>query len=94
MPNNDEKMFGAEIPVCLIEAFTDQIAKDGFLKKKAVEGAIRLFLSLPLSARSMIVSGGSGAGEELREVMREIAEDVIEQGRLVAQKQRQKRKGR
>ena len=92
MALNGEKMFGAELPVDLIDAFTDQVDKDGFVKKKAVEGLIRLFLALPHSARSVVVSGGSGAGEELRDILREIVQDVIDQGYESGKMLRQKQK--
>lgn len=78
--DSKEKSFGAELPIDLIEAFTSLIEDRGFLKKKAVEGSLRLFLALPFSAQAMVVSGGAGAGEELRDVLRELVQDVIDQG--------------
>lgn len=57
MANGEEKSFGAEVPVSLIEQFQDQAADRGYLKKRAVLAMVKLWLSLPQSVQSDLLAG-------------------------------------
>ena len=82
MRNDAEKSFSVDLPMDLIEQFNEQIAKDGFMKKKAIiSGLMRLFLAMPLDAQVMIASGRSDSGQELVDLVREIAQGVYDKGK-------------
>ena len=47
MANPGEKNVSAYINPKVVEAFSEQVEEKGYLKRKAIEGAIRAFIVLP-----------------------------------------------
>ncbi len=54
------KQMGADLAVELVDKFQAQIEQRGFKKKRALQGAIELWLSLPDELQVFIISGSCG----------------------------------
>jgi hypothetical protein len=73
--NDEEKSFGAEIPVDLIEQFQEQMAERGILKKKAVLAMVKLWLALPQSAQYDLLGGAEPTS--LMDLIRSVVKDEL-----------------
>lgn len=55
-----EKTLGADLPAELVNKFQTQTTQRGIKKRRALEGAVRLWLSLPSELKVFIISGDAG----------------------------------
>lgn len=58
--NPKEKLLSAELAAELVEKFAEQVKNHGFKQKRALQGAVELWLSLPASLQAHILSGECG----------------------------------
>lgn len=61
MENQRElRQLGAELPEAIVDEFCNQVDKRGFKKKKALQGAVELWISMQGEIQSYIISRDSG----------------------------------
>ena len=61
MPRNSkEKMLSADVDSAVVDRFFEQVESRGFVKKRALRGAIELWLSLPEGVQAHILTGECG----------------------------------
>ena len=58
--NSNEKLLSGGLDSKLIEEFSRQVKEHGFVKKRALRGAVELWLSLPEGLQVHILSGKCG----------------------------------
>lgn len=51
-----QKSFNVDIDEKISDAFSAQVEQQGYVKYRAIEGALRVFMSLPLELQSQFIS--------------------------------------
>jgi len=77
MRRNDQKSFAVDVDSDLLKEFTDQYLSRGLKKYKALEGAIRLWLTLPSQEQTQWIEGKPKpeSGDDLDAQIRQFARD-------------------
>lgn len=93
MANEVEKMFGAEIPISIIEEFDRNVDALSSKKKLCLEAAIKLWISLPIEAQQRLLNKKMSETAFI-ELVRQIVDERFEAGRKAGQEllERQKHK--
>ncbi len=58
--NTEKKMLSADLPAELVSGFRTQTSQRSFRKKRALSGAVKLWVSLPVDLQVHVISGGCG----------------------------------
>ena len=76
MRRSDQKSFAVDVDSNLLKEFTDQYLNRGLKKYKALEGAIRLWITLPPQEQTQLIEGKpkpESSDEDLDEEIRAFA---------------------
>jgi len=61
MPRNaKQKLLSADLDSAVVERFYEQVENRGFKKKRALQGAVEFWLSLPVGLQAHILTGECG----------------------------------
>ncbi len=58
--NVKEKLLSADLDSALVDRFYEQVESRGFKKKRALQGAVALWVSLPVGLQAHVLAGECG----------------------------------